>query len=45
MADVRVDVQVTEGKKLIRDLAKDDFIVTDEGQPQNMTAFRTAMSR
>ena len=39
VADVRVDVQVTEGKNLIRDLAKDDFVVRDEGQPQNIVSF------
>ncbi|HYL34282.1 MAG TPA: VWA domain-containing protein [Bryobacteraceae bacterium] len=39
VADVRVDVQVTEGKDLIRDLAKDDFVVRDEGQPQNIVSF------
>ncbi len=36
---MRVDVQVTEGKKLIRDLTKDDFVVTDEGQPQSINGF------
>ena len=38
MADVRVDIQVTEGKKLIKDLTKDDFIITDEGQPQSIVS-------
>ncbi len=39
VADVRVDVQVTEGKDLIKGLAKDDFVVTDEGQPQALVSF------
>jgi len=39
VADVRVDIQVTEGKKLIKDLTKDDFIITDEGQPQSIVSF------
>ena len=39
MADVRVDVQVTQGKNLVRTLAKEDFIVTDEGQPQSIVSF------
>ena len=39
VADVRVDVQVTQGKEPVKDLTKDHFIVTDEGQPQNIVAF------
>ncbi|HTB16878.1 MAG TPA: hypothetical protein VK708_02130, partial [Bryobacteraceae bacterium] len=39
VSDVRVDVQVTEGDKLIKDLAKTDFAVTDEGQPQSIVSF------
>lgn len=39
MADVRVDVQVSQGKDLIKSLTKDDFQVTDEGQPQNIISF------
>jgi VWFA-related protein len=39
VSDVRVDVQATDGKKLIKDLAKDDFSITDEGQPQNILSF------
>jgi VWFA-related protein len=39
VADVRVDVQVTEGKDLIKGLVKDDFVVTDEGQPQTVVSF------
>jgi len=39
VSDVRVDVQVTEGDKLIKDLAKSDFAVTDEGQPQSIVSF------
>jgi len=34
-----VDVQVTEGDKLIKDLGKSDFSVTDEGQPQSIVSF------
>jgi len=34
-----VDVQVTDGNKLVRDLTKDDFTVTDEGQPQSIVSF------
>jgi VWFA-related protein len=37
--DVRVDVQVTQGKDLVRDLAKEDFAVSDEGQPQSILSF------
>jgi VWFA-related protein len=39
VSDVRVDVQVTEGDKLIKDLAKGDFAVSDEGQPQSIVSF------
>jgi VWFA-related protein len=39
VADVRVDVQVTEGKDLVKGLAKEDFVVTDEGQPQPVVSF------
>jgi VWFA-related protein len=39
VSDVRVDVQVTEGDKLIKDLTKSDFSVTDEGQPQSIVSF------
>ncbi len=39
VADVRVDVQVTEGKNLIKGLSKDDFLVTDESQPQAIVSF------
>ena len=38
-SDVRVDVQATSGNDLIKDLAKDDFVVTDEGKPQNIVSF------
>jgi len=34
-----VDVQVTDGNKLIKDLNKDDFAVADEGQPQSIVSF------
>lgn len=39
VADVRVDVQVTQGKELVKDLTKDHFIVTDEGRPQDILSF------
>ena len=39
VADVRVDVQVTQGKDLVPGLTKDDFIVSDEGQPQPIVSF------
>ena len=34
-----MDVQVTEGKDLVKGLDKDDFVITDEGQPQTVVAF------
>lgn len=39
VSDVRVDVQVTEGDKLIKDLTKGDFAVADEGAPQSIVSF------
>jgi VWFA-related protein len=39
VSDVRVDVQVTDGNKLIKDLTSDDFRVADEGQPQSLVSF------
>jgi hypothetical protein len=39
VSDVRVDVQVTEGKDLVKGLGKDDFVVTDEGQAQTVVSF------
>ncbi len=39
VSDVRVDVQVTDGDKLVKDLTKSDFAVTDEGQPQPIVSF------
>ncbi len=39
VSDVRVDVQVTEGKNLVNGLSKDDFVVTDENQPQSIVSF------
>jgi VWFA-related protein len=39
VSDVRVDVQVTDGNQLIKDLTKDDFAVSDEGQPQSIVSF------
>jgi VWFA-related protein len=39
VADVRVDVAVTDGKNPVNNLTKEDFSVTDERQPQNIVAF------
>jgi VWFA-related protein len=39
VADVRVDVQVMEGKNLVKGLTKDDFVVTDENEPQSVVSF------
>jgi VWFA-related protein len=39
VSDVRVDAQVTEGKDLLRGLAKEDFVVTDEGRLQSIVSF------
>jgi len=40
VADVRVDVQVTQGKDLVTGLTKADFIITDEGQPESIASFQ-----
>jgi VWFA-related protein len=39
VSDVRVDLQVTQGDILVRNLRKEDFVVADEGAPQNLVAF------
>ena len=39
VSDVRVDVQVMEGKNLVNGLVKDDFVVTDENEPQTVVSF------
>jgi VWFA-related protein len=39
VSDVRVDVQVTEGNNLVNGLAKSDFALADEGQPQSIVSF------
>jgi VWFA-related protein len=39
VSDVRVDVQVTQGDNLVKDLSKGDFAVTDEGQLQSIVSF------
>ena len=39
VADVRVDAQVVDGKNVVTGLTQDDFIVTDEGQPQKIVYF------
>jgi VWFA-related protein len=36
---VRVDVQVVEGKRILNDLTKDDFLILDEGKPQEIVYF------
>ena len=36
---MRVDVQVTQGKDLLTGLTKQDFVVLDNGQPQNIVSF------
>ncbi len=39
VVDVRLDVQVTQGSKLVKKLQKEDFVVKDEGVQQNLAAF------
>ncbi len=39
VADVRVDVQVTSGNKLITNLTQQDFTVADQGQEQKIVYF------
>jgi VWFA-related protein len=39
VAEVRVDVQVSDGKRNITDLTKDDFVVYDNGRPVNVLHF------
>ncbi len=39
VADVRVDAQVVVGKDVITGLTMNDFIVTDQGQPQKIVYF------
>ena len=39
VADVRVDVQVTDGKKPITNLTQQDFTITDQGQEQKIVYF------
>lgn len=39
VAEVRLDVQVLEGAKLISDLSREDFVVRDEGAPQRLSYF------
>ena len=36
---MRLDVQVTQGDSLVKNLHKDDFVVTDEGARQNIVGF------
>ncbi len=39
VSEVRVDVQVLDGKKIITGLGPADFQISDEGQPQTMLRF------
>ena len=39
VADVRVDLQVLDGKRLIQNLTQQDFIVTEDGKPQRVVYF------
>lgn len=39
VSDVKLDVQVTEGRRLINDLRAPDFLVSDDGQPQTIVYF------
>jgi VWFA-related protein len=39
VSDVRVVVQVSEDGQIVKGLTKDDFIVTDNGQPQPIVSF------
>ncbi|MGH7247348.1 MAG: hypothetical protein ACREH9_04510, partial [Pseudomonadota bacterium] len=39
VSDVRVDVQVTENEHPVMDLAAGDFMVTDDGAPQQIVYF------
>jgi VWFA-related protein len=38
-SDVRLDVQVMDGEQPLRGLTENDFVVTDEGQPQKIAYF------
>ena len=38
-SEVRLDVQVSQGKRVVADLAKDDFVVFDESAKQKLTYF------
>jgi VWFA-related protein len=39
VANVRIDVQVTQDNQLVTDLTKDDFLVYDQGAPQPLVYF------
>ncbi len=39
MAQVRLDVQVVDGKDIVTGLAKDDFVIYDDGDPQPVLYF------
>jgi len=39
VTDVRLDVQVLDGKEPVQGLKKEDFVITDEGQPQTISYF------
>ena len=36
---MRLDVQVRQGKRIVPDLAKEDFVILDEGRPQSAAYF------
>ena len=39
MADVKVDIQVTDGGRIVTDLKREDFELSDEGKVQKLTYF------
>jgi VWFA-related protein len=39
VSNVRVDAQVVEGTNVVKDLTQDDFVVSDEKQPQKILYF------
>jgi len=45
VVDVPVDVQVTQGDMLVRNLLQDDFVITDQGVRQNIVGFAHGTDR